>query len=111
MNPLSSLGPLRSTYADDPDMREIVEAFVEEMPAKVADLEAAWISQQVDDVRRLAHQLKGSGGGYGFQSVSEAAAHVERTITELGRGSSAGGIAALRQQIEHLIALCRRVSA
>lgn len=101
---------LRSTYADDPDMREIVEAFVGEMPDRLAALERAWSEQQLDEVRRLAHQLKGASGGYGFQSVGAAAADLERTLVEMGRGSAGASVASLRREFESLIAMCRRVS-
>ncbi len=108
-NPVPSK-PLRSAYVDDPEMVEIVEAFVNEMPARLAALEDAWTQQHLDDLRRMAHQLKGSSGGYGFQPVGSAAADLERTLVDMGRGSAGGTVASLRREFEALTELCRRVS-
>jgi HPt (histidine-containing phosphotransfer) domain-containing protein len=74
--------PIRSTYESDPDMVELVAEFAAELPARAARLQelldrAAW-----DELRTLAHQLKGAGGGYGFPRVSEVAAVLEQALRE-----------------------------
>ena len=40
-------------------------------------LEEAHRAGDVDQLRTHAHQLKGAGGGYGFQGLSEIAAELE----------------------------------
>ncbi len=102
-------GPLRSAFADDQDMREIVEVFVSEMPQKVEALAALWREQKLDDLRRLAHQLKGAGGGYGFPTVGQAAGDLEQSIDAMGHGSAAR-VDELRRRFDELSRLCRSVS-
>jgi HPt (histidine-containing phosphotransfer) domain-containing protein len=100
---------LRSEFANDPDMREIVEMYVQEMPERIARLNELWSSQQLSELCRLAHQLKGASGGYGFTPVSKAAGSVETTLIKLSEGSAQATLAQLRQQFDELVNLCQRV--
>ena len=84
-DPIQSAGspqesPLRGEFHDDPDMREIVRSFLQEIPRRVERLDALMASRDRAEVHRLVHQLKGAGGGYGFQEISNAAARVERCM-------------------------------
>jgi HPt (histidine-containing phosphotransfer) domain-containing protein len=104
--------PLLSEFAADPDMRELIELFVSEMPERIASLETLWRDRQLEPLKRLAHQLKGAGGGYGFSPVSSAAGTLEETIKSvMAAASPPTSLAAVQQQVEELISICRRVSA
>lgn len=104
-------GPIRSAFAGDADMAELVREFVAEMPERVRGLEALWQTQALEDLRRSAHQLKGSGGGYGFGPLSEAAAVLESELESLGRGQRDASTMRLREAYERLVGVCRRVAA
>jgi HPt (histidine-containing phosphotransfer) domain-containing protein len=106
----SAAGPLRSEFANDPDMAEIVEMFVDEMPQRTEQLTKLWSSQQMEDLKRFAHQIKGASGGYGFPTVGAAAAKVESTLNALSEGSATASLQDLRKQVEDLINLCQRVT-
>lgn len=108
--PASSSGPIRSEFSNDPDMREIVEMYVQEMPARVSKLQELWASQQMDELKRLAHQLKGASGGYGFAPVGTAASRVEHSLNALSEGSVNASLEQLRKQFEELLSMCRRVT-
>ena len=76
----------------------------------------------------LAHQLAGSAGGYGFDSIGRAAQELERELksveparfrsgvgvgADMGRALAdelerEGRLSALTEKAEDLIALCRR---
>lgn len=104
--------PLLSEFAGDPDMRELIELFVSEMPERVASLEALWRERQLEPLCRLAHQLRGAGGGYGFPPVSSAAGTLEEAIKSVMTAASPStSLATVQQQVEELISICRRVSA
>jgi len=68
---------LHSELADDPDLADVVRAFALALPDRAAALAAA--VRETDDVEtsRLAHQLKGAAGSYGFPSVSTVARTLE----------------------------------
>lgn len=102
--------PLRSEFGSDPDMTEILQQFVGDMPAKTSSLNQFWSSQDLESLRRLAHQIKGASAGYGFPSVGAAAGRVEQSLIDLGNGSVGASLDALRRDVNDLINLCQRVS-
>src|SRR5256885_1151988 len=72
--------PLRSTFADDVEMREALADFIKELPEKVRRMESLLAQQDLEQLRRMVHQLKGAGGGYGFGSITQRAAAAEQRI-------------------------------
>ena len=67
-----------SELAQDPDMVDLVDLFVQELPKRAAALETALSQDDYEQLIRLAHQLKGAAGGYGFPTITEKAAVVEQ---------------------------------
>ena len=51
---------------EDPDFIDLVEEFVASLDDRLSDLQAALAKQDVQQLRNLAHQLKGAGGGHGL---------------------------------------------
>jgi len=96
--------PIRSEFASDPDMVELIEYFVSELPERAAAINDCVRQERWDELRRIAHQLKGASGGYGFSPLGEAAAALERDI------DAEAELEALRRDAERLIALCGRAS-
>ncbi|MDP6554248.1 MAG: Hpt domain-containing protein [Pirellulaceae bacterium] len=45
---------------------ELVEMYVDEMPDRIAALERAFDSGDMEGLQRAAHQMKGAAGSYGF---------------------------------------------
>ena len=97
--------PVRSTLATDPEMQELIEFFVSEIPKRVDAMQAAWQDEDATALQRIAHQLKGAGGGYGFQTISDAATAIEQPLKE-----GIDDLAALSDQFAQLVNLCNRVS-
>jgi HPt (histidine-containing phosphotransfer) domain-containing protein len=102
--------PLLSEFSSDPDMRELVELFVTDMPARVTALQASWEAGNARDVQRMAHQIRGAAGGYGFPSVSSHAAKLEDAIRAMD-DSTAASLARLQKQFDDLITIMQRASA
>ncbi len=71
---------LVSEYADDDEMKEILRPFVERLPSRVAEMEAALERGDLPTLKRLARTLKGSAGAYGFPSITDAAMNLEKSI-------------------------------
>jgi len=70
-------GPIKSQFADDPGMSELIEAFITRLPEMADAMAQALANNCFDELRRLAHQLKGSGGGYGYPSLTQQARKLE----------------------------------
>lgn len=99
-------GPIRSEFAEDPDMLELVEEFVAQLPSRVADLRASFATGDAAAVSRMAHQLSGACGGYGFPVVGDAARSIENSLRQL---EGDGGLDRVKDQVDVLVDLCRRV--
>ena len=74
--------PIRSSFEDDPDMMEIVREFADEAPERADQLQASLQAEDLPALQTLAHQLKGAGGGYGFDSISLVAAALEQALKD-----------------------------
>lgn len=74
--------PIRSIFEDDPDMMEIVRDFAAALPERRRSLQASLSENDMDALQTAAHQLKGAGGGYGFQAITDTAALLELGIKE-----------------------------
>ncbi|QNI03662.1 response regulator [Halomonas sp. SH5A2] len=96
-------GGLYSIYADDPDMDELISGFVARLPPQVADIRLAADEGDAAKLKRLAHQLKGAAGGFGFMPVSEQAAAVEAAAREEGQTSE------MKDAVARLEDICARV--
>ena len=75
-------GLLKSAFAEDPDMKEAIEEFVATLPQRMADLRQLLSEQKLSELRRAVHQLKGAGGGYGYDDITRLATEVERALDE-----------------------------
>ena len=71
-----------STYGADPDLADLVDAFVAEMPGRIAAILDFAHRDDWAMVTRLAHQLKGAAGSYGFHQITPAAAHLETAVRD-----------------------------
>lgn len=101
--------PIRSTFAADPDMKELVEFFVQEMPGRIASFRKAFDSAALTDLTRLAHQLKGASGGYGFPTIGAKAGAIEHAL-KTSAAPPAQALAAIKADLDDLIDLCTRAT-
>lgn len=69
--------PVRSEFCDDEDFRELIEMFIDGIAEKQLILNQVSVTDQKEEIQVLAHQLKGSGAGYGFEELSQIAAELE----------------------------------
>lgn len=87
--------PVRSEFCDDEDFRELIEMFIDGIAEKQQVLNQASVTDQREELQVLAHQLKGSGAGYGFEELSRVAAELEEAC-------KAGDLVKIVQQKELL---------
>lgn len=97
--------PVYSVFGDDPEMAEMVERFVHDMPIRIQCLNELLTSADWEELGRFAHQLKGAAGGYGFDEITLLAARLEYNVRH---GETEDEI---RDAARTLIDACRRVRA
>jgi CheY-like chemotaxis protein/HPt (histidine-containing phosphotransfer) domain-containing protein len=96
-------GELVSEFADDFEMQGLVEDFVKGLADSIERAQVAFTTDDMVVLQRVAHQLKGAAGGYGFMPITEAAAELELAVRQ--RDSAMG------EKLESVIQLCRRARA
>jgi len=77
----------------DLELDELRREFLAEAEEKVSEIESRLEDESREAHDRLvylAHQLKGSGGSYGFQRISTDAAELEKAVEALSAGSADG---------------------
>ena len=99
----SDAGVVRSTLDSVPAVRRVLPGYVAGLARDVGQMTAHLAAGRRADVRRLAHQLRGSGGSYGFPDVTRLAMAAEASV-DAGRGP--GAVAA---DVAALVGLIRRI--
>lgn len=104
MNPITTdTTPLYSDLSHDPDLGGIVAIFVEEMPDRIAAIERAFEAANWDSVQRLAHQMKGAAGSYGFDAITPYALRLEYAARARNDHLE------LRTALDEFVGVCQRI--
>ena len=101
---MASEGPIYSTLRTRPTLAPLAREFAAALPALAAEIARHATSGKLELVRKLAHRLKGSAGGYGFPDIARTAADVEVAAGATDEARVAHGA-------EQLAALCDRALA
>lgn len=91
-----------SRLADHPDLGDIVDLFVEEMPGRAELMLSHLRAKNWQALGHAAHQLKGAAGSHGFDAIAPCAGRVESAVRD---GDPEDQI---RQCLAELIDLCSR---
>ncbi|GAX61102.1 signal transduction histidine kinase-like protein [Candidatus Scalindua japonica] len=67
-----------SEYSDDEDLVELIDEFVAGLKEDIASMRKVLESEDYNGLCRLAHQMKGAGGSYGYPILTEAAKTLEK---------------------------------
>jgi len=91
----------------DRELEALKREFLTEAKAKVDEIAAMTgaprDAESLDRLAYLAHQLKGSGGSYGYARISDDAAEIERAVEQLTSGEDGeSSEATLRAKTESL---------
>jgi len=97
--------PIFSSKSADEAMKPLIEEFVDHARALLADLARAIERDDAHGLRRICLSLKGSGSGYGFEALSDAAAEAVRKL------DASGSIPDAMSELRRLLSLGPRLRA
>jgi|ERR1700737_1303008 chemotaxis protein histidine kinase CheA len=89
----------------DHELDELRREFLIEAGDKVREMEATLSTESAESFERLAylaHQLKGSGGSYGYQKISTDAAEIEKAVERIAKGDTGGAKDKIRKHVDNL---------
>ena len=69
----------------DSDLAEIVPGFLENRRRDIQSLQTALQQNDLTAIRVLGHRMKGDGGGYGFDTISEIGEALELAAAQQDR--------------------------
>lgn len=96
--------PIYSTRSADPSMFRLIEGYIAQAHRTIARIAEGVRSDDPAAVRRLCLSLKGSGAGFGFGVLSDAAARAARALDD------AKGVTAAAQELKDLSDIAHRLA-
>ena len=80
---VESQHPLTSSLLiDEPDMIDLVQRFVAKLPQYIVNITKSGETKKWDELRKLAHDLKGVSGNYGFDDLYKLMQDIEFELTK-----------------------------
>lgn len=86
----------------DPDILDLVPLFLDNRRSDVGTLRQALVEGDMETVRQLGHSMKGMGGGYGFDRITELGAVLEDSARVADAASAATALAALDDYLQRV---------
>jgi len=88
----------------DPTLVDLVEECISELPNLASQLREALQQNDFEKAARIAHNIKGAGGSYGFEPVALKAASLEQLCLK-------GDLKSAEQELQELLSLLPRLRA
>ena len=94
---------IRTQFLDKPVVCRVLPEYIAGLPEQMAHIQDCLDQRDLATLRRLVHQLRGSGGAYGFPDITELATAAEMSIDEKGP------LDGVCTRVNELVNLVRRV--
>lgn len=88
--------------AVDKDLADVVPTYLEIRNKEIPELQALLAAGNLDEARKIGHKLAGSGGGYGFDRLSEIGRKLEAAGLASDAAAAAACAAELKEYLENL---------
>jgi len=86
----------------DEDFRDLIPGYLENRRKDITEILAALDHSDFETIRFLGHKMKGSGGGYGFDGITEIGGACEEAAKQSGARE-------VREQVNRLQAYLENV--
>jgi signal transduction histidine kinase/CheY-like chemotaxis protein/HPt (histidine-containing phosphotransfer) domain-containing protein len=101
---LSSGPPICSSLLeDDPEMIDLIVQYVEQLPAMVGEIMAAFEQKDIERLKSEVHALKGTSGNYGYNELFEMMKRIEFLIVT-------NNFDAIREKLDSLPDMVERIN-
>lgn len=83
----------------DPDLKDLIPGFLENRAHDAERLEALLAAKDFDEIRLVGHSMKGVGGGYGFDAITDYGAEIEQGALAQDEQRIRDNVSALRDYL------------
>jgi len=66
----------------DPDLEDLIPGYLANREKDIAAIHTALEKNDLDTIRIIGHSMKGSGGGYGFETITDIGMMMEKAAKE-----------------------------
>lgn len=82
LKPVNNKPQAVSLDEEDEELKPIIEQFVLTLPERISQLKTYAAQDEWEEVRKIAHQIKGIGGSLGFPQLTEKGKLLDQAIKE-----------------------------
>ena len=86
----------------DPEIQELVPGFLENRRKDVKTIQAALAKSDFATIVVLGHTMKGDGGGYGFDAITDIGAFIETAAKQKSAERVRQGVERLSEFLERV---------
>lgn len=86
----------------EPELKPIMDRFLEIRHAELAEMEQALASEDVDRLILLGHRLKGCGSSYGMHELTELGHAIEEAASDKRIEAVSLALGRIREYLEHV---------
>jgi HPt (histidine-containing phosphotransfer) domain-containing protein len=97
---MADSGASKIPVAIEQELMPVIDEYLERRWRDCAEIERLLVSGCMDGISFLAHQLKGSGGSFGFDEISD----IGEALGHAAREPDEGGIRAAVGRLERFLA-------
>ncbi|MBI4825762.1 MAG: response regulator [Nitrospirae bacterium] len=101
---LSAASSDAGTYGDnvvyiDPDLQDLIPDFMNSMKKEVEKIGAMLSKNDLNEIQRIGHSLKGTGGSYGFNEITD----IGKEMEEAAKNSDKEAIIKLNSRLDNYL--------
>ncbi len=86
----------------DPDIADLIPGFLDNRRKDIVAMQAALERSDFETVRVLGHSMKGAGGGYGFDAITDIGAALEQAAKGKDPGAVSKGLRDLSSYLDRV---------
>ena len=86
----------------DPDIADLIPGFLENRRRDVDKMREALTQGEYETIRVLGHSMKGAGGGYGFDAITEIGAALEEAAKDNNPEKALRGVSDLAAYLDRV---------
>jgi HPt (histidine-containing phosphotransfer) domain-containing protein len=86
----------------DPDLADLIPGFLDNRRKDIAAMQEALKHGDFETVRVLGHSMKGAGGGYGFDAITDIGAALEEAARDNNPGKVLRGVSNLAAYLDRV---------
>ncbi|MFO7818654.1 MAG: Hpt domain-containing protein [Halanaerobacter sp.] len=86
----------------DQDLKALIPIFMDNREEDITKLKELLAESDLEGIKRVGHNLKGTGGGYGFDKITELGRQIEEAAKEENEDSLEELIAELEIYLEEV---------